>query len=74
MDEFPRGIDIFVAFLAFLAGWVYAIATYGFFLGGGLGWIPAAFLAILAMFLWRFILLLVLIAAAGIAIWIYLAK
>ena len=39
-----------------LAVWIYCAATYGFFLGFGLGWIPALILALLVIlatiFLW----------------------
>ena len=39
-----------------LAVWIYCAATYGFFLGFGLGWIPALILALLVVvatiFLW----------------------
>jgi hypothetical protein len=47
-------------FIAFIAGWIYAIGQYGFFLGGGLGWIPAAFVAVIFGALWPFIALAVL--------------
>ena len=74
MDEFPRPVDIFVGFVIFVAGWIYAVVTYGFFLGGGLGWLPAFFLAIIAMFLWRFVLSIAFLAAVCIGGWIYLTK
>jgi hypothetical protein len=39
-----------------LAVWIYCVVTYGFFLGFGLGWIPATILALLValatIFLW----------------------
>jgi hypothetical protein len=39
-----------------LAVWIYSAVTYGFFLGFGLGWIPALILALLVavatIFLW----------------------
>ena len=41
---------------ALLAVWIYCAVTYGFFLGFGLGWIPALILALLVavatIFLW----------------------
>jgi hypothetical protein len=43
--------------IAFLVCWVYAIATYGFFLGVGLGWFPAAIVAALVALAWPLILL-----------------
>lgn len=32
--------------LTFIGAWLYCIATYGFLLGVGLGWIPAAISAL----------------------------
>ena len=52
--------------IAFLAGYIYAINEYGFFLGASLGWIPAAILAALCGALWPLIVL-VLIALFVIA-------
>ncbi len=43
-DNYIRGVWI-VAVPVFLAGWGHAIAHDGFFLGAGLGWISAGFLA-----------------------------
>lgn len=40
-----------VGVFVFLAGWIYAIANFGFFLGVGLGWIPALFIAWILDFL-----------------------
>ena len=34
-----------IGVIVFLVGWYYAIASFGFFLGVGLGWIPALFIA-----------------------------
>jgi len=43
MDDFPSGFDLLVAFLVFAVGWIYAIATYGFFLVvGSVGFRPYA--------------------------------
>jgi hypothetical protein len=38
--------------IVFLCAWVYAGMAYGFFLGVGLGWIPAAVFGFLAGALW----------------------
>jgi hypothetical protein len=57
------GMALVVGGVAFLCFWAYAVATYGWFLGLGLGWIPAAFLGVLAGLLWP----LVLLAALGVA-------
>ena len=55
--------------LSFIAAWLYAIATYGFFLGVGLGWIPAAVIGFIAGLLWPLLLLvlggLVLLLLSG---------
>jgi len=37
-------IAIIIGFIAFIAGWIYAINEFGFFLGVGIGWIPAFFI------------------------------
>lgn len=38
--------------LSFLVGYVYAIQEYGFLLGAGVGWIPAAIVATIVASLW----------------------
>jgi hypothetical protein len=43
---------------AFLAAWIYAVGTYGWFLGGGLGWIPAFFIGVIVGLLWPLLLAL----------------
>lgn len=40
-----------VGIIIFVIGWIYAIAKFGFFLGLGLGWIPAFFFAKILEFL-----------------------
>ena len=47
--------------ITFVGCWIYAIASYGFLLGVGLGWLPYAIVATLVSFLWPLI-------ATGIAI------
>lgn len=37
-----------VGFITFVASWIYCIATYGFLLGVGLGWLPSIIVAVLA--------------------------
>jgi len=49
----------------FLGCWIYAIQTYGWFLGGGLGWIPSFFIGLLAGLLWPFIAL----GLIGVLLW-----
>lgn len=36
----------------FLFSWFHAVESYGWLLGGGLGWIPAMFLAVIAGYFW----------------------
>lgn len=36
-----------IGVLIFVIGWLYAIGQFGFFLGVGLGWIPAIFIAMI---------------------------
>ena len=43
--------------LTFLGCWIYCIATYGFLLGVGLGWLPAAITATVVSFFWPLIVL-----------------
>ena len=43
--------------ITFFACWAYAIATYGLFLGLGLGWFPASVIAIIVGLLWPVIAL-----------------
>lgn len=33
--------------VVFFVGWIYAIGAFGFFIGVGVGWIPALFLAMI---------------------------
>ena len=62
-----------VAAITFVICWIYAIAAYGWFLGLGLGWLPSIFIALIAGFLWRLILLALLIGAAvAVIAWINL--
>jgi CheY-like chemotaxis protein len=43
--------------LTFIGCWMYAIATYGFLFGVGLGWLPSAIVAVIAAYLWPLLLL-----------------
>ena len=40
------------AFIAFIISWIYCIATYGFFIGVSLGWIPSCMIAFMAGLFW----------------------
>lgn len=57
MSTWEDDPQLFVGVLSFLALWAYAIATFGWFLGGGLGWIPAAAIAVILSFLWPVVIL-----------------
>ena len=50
-EIYRKGIWI-VGIVAAIIAWIYAIASYGFFLGLGLGWIPSAIIGALVGFLW----------------------
>ena len=56
-SEAYKGIALLTGIVAFIALWWYSVATYGWFLGGGLGWIPSFFLAIIVGALWPHLLL-----------------
>lgn len=55
MDDYEKGAYI-VGGIAFVIAWIYAIASYGFFLGVGLGWLPAAVIGFIAGILWPIVL------------------
>ena len=44
----------------FFGCWIYAIKTYGWFLGLGLGWIPSFFFAVMAGMFWPLAVLIIL--------------
>jgi len=54
------GIAALVGFVTFLGSWLYCIATYGFLVGVGIGWLPSAITAVVAGVLWPVIALGVL--------------
>jgi hypothetical protein len=74
MEEYPGPVDVFIGIAVFLMGWAYAVAAYGFFLGLGLGWLPAAFLGVIALFLGRFILGIGLFGGIGLVLWTLITK
>jgi hypothetical protein len=47
--------------IAFIVCWIYAIASWGFLLGVGLGWIPSLFISLIAGFIWPLLALLIII-------------
>ena len=44
------GMSIF-GIIVFFIGWIYAISEFGFFIGVGIGWIPALFIAYILDFI-----------------------
>jgi hypothetical protein len=46
-DRYAIGVGV-VGIPTFLGCWAYAVAQYGWFLGLGLGWLPAAFIGTIA--------------------------
>jgi len=55
--------------VTFVGCWIYCIATYGFLLGVGLGWLPSGIVATVVAFLWP----LLAIGAALLALYIWRA-
>lgn len=68
-DVYHLGFSI-TAFIVFIGSWIYCIATYGFLLGVGLGWLPSIIVAVIAGVLWPLIALLIVI---GIAVILFFA-
>lgn len=48
-------------FVVFVGSWIYCIATYGYLLGVGLGWLPSIIVAVIAGFLWPLIALAIVV-------------
>lgn len=61
------GISILVWVLVFVGTWIGCIVNYGFLLGVGLGWLPAAIVATISALLWP----LALIAIAVVVFLVY---
>ena len=54
---------LIVWIVTFIGCWIYCIANYGFLLGVGLGWLPAAIVASVAAILWPLMALAAMVAA-----------
>ncbi len=50
--------------IIFLGCWIYCIATYGFLLGVGLGWLPSAIAAAVLSFFWPVFLIGIVVLLA----------
>ena len=57
--------------ITFIICWIYAIASWGFLLGVGLGWIPSLFIAIIAGFIWPLIALVLVVGLCIVAFLLY---
>lgn len=57
-------ISLIVGPLTFIVGWIYAISEFGFFLGVGIGWIPALFIGYFVAILTKLIFLAIVIIFA----------
>ena len=56
LELWTGGIKV-VGWPVFVIAWAYAVVQYGFFLGVGLGWIPAAVVALVVGALWPLLLI-----------------
>ena len=56
------------SFIVIIISWIYAIVTYGLFLGVGLGWIPSVVIGFLVGFLWPLIALVIVAAIIAILV------
>jgi len=57
--------------ITFIVCWIYAIASWGFLLGVGLGWIPSLFIAVIARFIWPLLALVLIIGLCVVAFLFY---
>jgi hypothetical protein len=69
-DLYLIGVPI-TAVLTFISCWIYAVMTYGFFLGIGLGWLPAIVIAIIAGWLWPLIALVIVLTLVAVIALLY---
>jgi hypothetical protein len=63
-EEIYKGGAIITGLIIFVGAWIYCIVTYGFLLGVGLGWLPAAITAVVAGLLWPLIAAVLLLGLA----------
>ncbi len=54
-------LSVIVGACTFLLAWAYSIDRYGWFIGLGLGWLPALIIGLLAGMLWPFAVIVFLI-------------
>ncbi len=66
MNEEKYWLGYYISWVIIFVGcWIYAIATYGFLFGVGLGWLPSAIVASIVSLLWPLLLV-------GIAVLVFL--
>ena len=53
---------LITAIITFISCWIYAIVSYGFLLGVGLGWFPSLIVAFIAGLLWPLIAAVIIFA------------
>jgi hypothetical protein len=68
-DDWWSNLMGFVGVVAFFASWIYAISTYGWFLGLSLGWIPSIIIAFVLYWLTPLLFGLMLIALVILLLW-----
>ena len=59
--ELLQVIRVLFVIAVFAGGWIYAISEYGWFLGLGLGWLPAFFIAVIAWFLFYIVVVVAVV-------------
>lgn len=52
---------LITAVIVFIISYIYCIATYGYLLGVGLGWLPSIIVAVIAGIVWPIILIIIII-------------
>ena len=62
-DSWYLVVSWIIGFVSFAIAWVYAILTYGFFLGVGLGWIPALAIGFVCGLLWPIAVIVIAVVA-----------
>lgn len=63
-DDVYIGGAYITGFITFVICYIYCIATYGFLLGVGLGWLPSGIVARIVGFLWPLVVALLLVLLA----------
>jgi hypothetical protein len=48
--ETGNKVGLVVGAITFIVSWIYCVASYGYLLGVGLGWLPSLIVAVIAYF------------------------